>query len=68
MEALLLILVGLGLATFICLGSGCCVGVVCTSVLFPVVFWWALELIQLCEVVQSLERERNRAWLVADKR
>jgi len=50
-EALLLVLVGLGLAMFVCLGSGCCTGVMCASVLFRVVFWWALDLLWLCEGV-----------------
>lgn len=68
MGAIGLILVGLGLSMIICLGSGYCIGVMCASVLFCVLFWWILELLQPCEVFQSLEKESNQPWMVGDKR
>lgn len=67
-EVPLMILVGLALTTFICSGSGYCVGVTCTSVLLHIVFCWVLEWLQLYGVVESLERECNQPWLLADKR
>lgn len=63
MEALLIILVGLALTTFICSGSGCYVGVMCTSVLLHVVFWgyWnGFSFVKLLRVWK--ENATNPVW------